>query len=107
VNADRGFFINNELRTPPISPLGLVWKNNKLGDQLQALAFYDFGMAENADAPSGEPRWYLSSVGGGLRYTINRYLFVRADYGIQLRDSNFEPPSDYGSRAHVSVTASF
>ena len=105
VNGDRGFYMNNELRAPPFSLLRIFGKA-KLADQLQFLGFWDYGLAENKDPLSNESTAHLQSVGGGLRYTVNRYLSVRFDYGIQLMDSG-PTASNYGSRGHVGVIASF
>jgi hemolysin activation/secretion protein len=111
-NGDRGFVVSSEVRSPAYSVLG---RNSKwkVQDQLQFLAFMDYGLAENVDpAPSiagnpGDTTAHLWSVGGGLRYTINRYLSFRFDYAWQLRDSNAPVESDYNSRAHIGVIASF
>jgi hemolysin activation/secretion protein len=105
-NGDRGFVVSTEVRTPAITLLG---RNSKwqMQDQLQFLAFTDYGMAESVDPQPGETTSHLWSVGGGLRYTINRYLSFRFDYAVQLRDSKAPVSSDYGSRAHIGVIASF
>ena len=105
-NGDRGFVVSTEFRSPAFAVLGRNSKWN-VPDQLQFLAFMDYGLAENVDPQPGETTAHLWSVGGGLRYTINRYLTFRFDYGVQLRDSNAPVPSDYGSRAHIGVIASF
>ena len=80
INADEGFITNVELRTPTVS-LGdaLNWKG--LNDQLQFLLFWDYGSSYNHHLLPGEPAEIpLSSLGGGLRYTINTYVSVRADW---------------------------
>ena len=95
VNGDRGFYGNLELRTRSFSLMQMFskskWVNNmKLVDQLQFLAFMDYGLVEeieHVDPTAGVTTSHLWSVGGGLRYTINRYLNVRFDYGVQLHDS--------------------
>ena len=94
------------MRSPAYSVLGRVAKW-KVPDQLQFLAFTDYGLAENVDPGPDETTSHLWSVGGGLRYTINRYLTFRFDYAVQLRDSKAPVSSDYGSRAHIGVIASF
>jgi hemolysin activation/secretion protein len=105
-NGDRGFVLSTEVRTPAITVLGRHPKWN-VQDQLQFLAFMDYGLAENVNPEPDETTAHLWSVGGGLRYTISRYLTFRFDYGVQLRDSGVDAPSDYGSRAHIGVVASF
>ena len=78
-NGDRGFVVNTELRTPAMALLGRFPKW-KVDDQLQFLAFMDYGVtSENIDpAPNSgsETTSHLHSVGGGFRYTISRYLSV-------------------------------
>jgi hemolysin activation/secretion protein len=105
-NGDRGFVVSTELRSPAYSILGRVPKW-QMPDQLQFLAFMDYGLAESVEPQTDETTSHLWSVGGGLRYTINRYLSFRFDYAVQMRDSKAPVPSDYGSRAHIGVVASF
>jgi hemolysin activation/secretion protein len=105
-NGDRGLVASAELRSPAYSVLGRIQKW-QVPDQLQFLAFTDYGIAESVHLEPGESSSHLWSVGGGLRYTINRYLTFRFDYGVQLRDSEAPVPSDYGSRAHIGVIASY
>jgi hemolysin activation/secretion protein len=105
-NGDQGFVVSTEFRSPAFTVLG---RNSKwkVQDQLQFLAFMDYGQTRNVNPDPAEVTEKLWSVGGGLRYTISRYLTFRFDYGVQLRDSNAPVPSDYGSRAHIGVIASF
>lgn len=108
-NGDRGFVVSTELRTPAMTVLGRFPKW-KVDDQLQFLAFMDYGItSDNIDPSLGtsETTSHLHSVGGGLRYTISRYLSVRFDYAWQLHDSGSPAPSDYSSRAHIGVVGSF
>jgi hemolysin activation/secretion protein len=105
-NGDRGLVASTELRSPAYTVFGRFPKW-RVSDQLQFLAFTDYGIAESVHLQPGESSSHLWSVGGGLRYTINRYLTFRFDYGVQLRDSEAPVPSDYGSRAHIGVIASY
>jgi hemolysin activation/secretion protein len=105
-NGDHGFVLSTELRSPAYSVFGRIPKW-KVADQLQFLAFTDYGMAESVDMAPGEVSSHLWSVGGGFRYTISRYLSFRFDYGVQLRDSEAPVSSDYGSRAHIGIIASY
>jgi len=117
-NGDRGFVASSELRTPAIIALGRIPKWN-VQDQLQFVAFTDYGLVENVDptptTPAtlttaeipGETTSHLWSVGGGLRYTISRYFSLRVDYAVQLRDSKAEARSDFGSRAHIGAIVSY
>ncbi len=108
VNGDDGWVINNEIRSPTFSVLkrvGLIpWE-----DRFQVLAFFDYGSVTiknyvASDAGAGfKPTTNLSSVGGGLRYTVLQNLSVRFDYGFEL--INREPGKTGGS--HVGVLLSF
>jgi hemolysin activation/secretion protein len=111
-NGDRGFVLSGELRSPSITIVGR-YPRWKLQDQLQFLAFTDYGLAENVDpiasaaGDPGETTSHLWSVGGGLRYTVSRYFSFRFDYAVQLRDSKSEARSDFGSRAHLGAILSY
>jgi hemolysin activation/secretion protein len=109
-NGDQGGVVSAELRSPSFRVLGRVSKW-KLEDQLQFLAFYDYGYVKNVHLASGESpaHFDLESVGGGLRYTANRYLSVRFDYAYRLVGTGVDGASGEktGSRAHVGVIVSF
>lgn len=129
VNGDGGFIMNHEIRTPefhPLRALGALGASNPgtstktsstgkdtvpaangagLQDSLQFLAFWDFGVATIQDAAPGvDDSVTLSSLGLGLRYAVNPYVSVRADYGWQLTDLEGE---DDSGRFHVGVTVSY
>jgi hemolysin activation/secretion protein len=105
VNTDEGYFFTSELRSPPIS-LGDLFNCHQVQDQLQFLVFWDYGVANNHDLLPGESSEIaLSSVGGGLRYTINSYVSVRFDYGFQLTHTGFD--NDQGSRSDLGVVVSY
>ena len=105
VNADEGYIFTAELRTPPLS-LGSIFGWQDFQDQLQFLAFWDTGSAYNHQLLPGEASEIaLSSVGGGLRYTINTYVSVRFDYGFQLTHTGFD--NDQGSRSDLGVVISY
>lgn len=89
---DEGWLLRNELRLPPIS-FGKLGNCPVYNDQLQFLAFFDYGdtwshrgqiTLNNGTAVNDAT---LASVGPGLRYTINQYLSLKADYGFQLQDT--------------------
>ena len=105
-NGDRGFVASTELRSPAWTVLGRISKWN-VQDQAQVLAFMDYGLAENIDPLVGETTAHLNSVGGGVRYTISRYLTFRLDYGYQLHKSGSPTESDYKSRVHIGVIGSY
>ena len=97
VNGDRGYVVNFELRTDPVS-LGLGHCND---DELQLLGFYDFGGAGNHTLLPNEP-WLirLAGAGFGLRYTMAPTVSMRLDYGWQLESL---PGQTRGSRIHLGV----
>ncbi len=111
VNADEGYIFTTEIRSPSIS-LGDLFHfsthDGSLGfnDQLQFLAFWDYGSASNHTLLPGEAKeTYLSSVGAGLRYSINSYLSVRYDLGFQLHSTGLD--NDHGSRSELGIVFSY
>jgi hemolysin activation/secretion protein len=105
VNTDDGYIFTTELRTPPVS-LGDIFGATGFKDQLQLLGFWDYGAAENHAPLLGEPNEIaLSSVGFGVRYSINTYLTVRYDYGFQLVHTGFD--NDQGSRSDLGLVISY
>jgi hemolysin activation/secretion protein len=105
VNADEGYIFNVEIRTPTVS-LGDALKWTQLQDQLQFLAFWDYGAAYNHIPLPGEAsETPLSSLGFGVRYSINTYLTLRADYGFQLLSTGLD--QQHGSRADLGVVLSY
>jgi hemolysin activation/secretion protein len=105
VNTDEGYVFTAELRTPPIS-FGEIFGCHELQDQLQFLAFWDTGEAYNHTPLAGEASEIgLSSIGGGVRYSINTYLSLRFDYGLQLVNTGFD--NDQGSRSDLGIVVSY
>jgi hemolysin activation/secretion protein len=105
VNADEGYIFTTELRTPPLS-LGNLLGWSHVQDQLQFLAFWDTASANNYRLLPGEVNEIaLSSVGGGVRYTINTYVSVRFDYGFQLTHTGFD--NYQGSRSDLGIVISY
>ena len=105
VNTDEGYIFTTELRSPPIS-FGDIFGFHEFQDQLQILGFWDCGEAHNHTLLPGETsETGLSSVGGGVRYTINTYVSVRFDYGFQLVHTGFD--NDHGSRSDLGVVISY
>src|SRR5207249_1083876 len=113
-NADHGYIISSELRTPPASLLGLSgWQKAKTfaamagGDRFQFLGFVDFGAGGNRRRLPGEPvETKLLSAGPGLRYAVGPYLAVRADYGWQVINQA-QTNRKFTARSHLGVTLSF
>jgi hemolysin activation/secretion protein len=105
VNTDDGFIFTTEVRTPTIS-FGQLGGCALFKDQLQFLAFWDYGDGSNHSPLPGETNEIpLSSVGVGLRYTINTYLSLRYDYAFQLLRTGFD--NDHGSRSDIGVVLSY
>jgi len=105
VNTDEGYIFTAELRTPPLS-FGEIFGCPEFQDQLQFLTFWDTGSAHNHRLLPGETDEIdLSSVGAGVRYTINTYVSVRFDYGFQLVHTGFD--ADQGSRSDLGVMISY
>ncbi len=104
-NGDSGYLVSMEIRTPPVS-LGTTVGIPNAVDQLQLLGFWDYGVAENyALLPGEDPHVQLSSVGPGLRYSINPWFSVRFDYGWQLYDTALS--TRFNSRGHLGVMFSY
>ncbi|MDB6066613.1 MAG: peptide transporter [Pedosphaera sp.] len=107
-NGDDGWIISNELRSPALKlgSLNFAFKNPNLDvDYLQFLAFFDYGSLHTLDRVGGDPiDAALSSVGGGLRYTMGKHLVLRFDYGYELSATSL---SGKHSRAHIGVVGSF
>ncbi len=104
-NGDEGFLIKNELRLPPFS-VGNIVRAPGWRDQLQLLAFVDYGATQNKTLLPGEdPHLVLGSVGTGLRYSIRQNVSVRFDYGWQLHDTGLNTRNN--SRMHLAITVGF
>jgi hemolysin activation/secretion protein len=105
VRGDEGYFTNIELRTPSIS-FGKLFDHPSFKDGLQFLGFWDYGQVANRTLLAAEnPDAELSSAGVGLRYYIDRYFTLRADYGFQLLDSGFN--NRFDSRLHLGLVVSY
>jgi len=105
VNGDDGFLVSNEVATPPIS-LGSLCGLTALKDQLQFLAFVDYGgVWQNSPGALNPDPNDLLGVGPGLRYVINPYLSLRADYGFQLISTG--NGNGEGSRGHIGLVISY
>jgi hemolysin activation/secretion protein len=108
-NTDEGWVLRNELRTPALNPL--KWCGvESVRDQLQFLVFWDYASArayqgsvtrQDGLAVGSET---LASVGPGIRYSVNTWLSLRADYGFQLNDAGNDRRN---SRWHVGVILSY
>jgi hemolysin activation/secretion protein len=104
VNGSQGGLASFELRSPPLAlsrTLGF-----DVGEQWQALGFYDAGDVSDFHQQQGQPKHaFLESVGVGARLSLGRYLEAQFDYGWQL--SKVPGASKLGNLANVSVTLSY
>ena len=112
-NKDEGFFISNELRTPPFGLLQMFRKAAGWDEKLQLLGFWDYGQAHNfKPTPFEHSFTEMSSVGAGLRYRLSRHFELRFDYGWQLTDSGESRTGSTqqrrsSSRGHIGVVATY
>ena len=60
---------------------------------------------QNVDELTGEEGTDLMSAGMGIRYSINKYLSSRIDYGWQLKE--LTSGSGKGNRLHASFILSY
>jgi hemolysin activation/secretion protein len=105
VNADQGYILSTELRTPPVSLLPRLGLK-KVQDRFQILGFFDYGSGSDRDLLSGEqPQTVLAGIGPGLRYAVSSHFSLRADYGWQLH--NAEVSRQYASRSHIGLVLSY
>jgi hemolysin activation/secretion protein len=103
VEGDEGWLVVNELRSPVWRPTAA---SGGWADRLQLVTFVDVGHARSLVPQVNQPaHTTLSSVGLGLRYGIDRYLDLRADYGWQLTRLAVNPGAP--SRGHVSLVLSY
>ncbi len=98
--SDNGVCLNVEFRSRPFS-LIKKWK-----DELTLLAFADYGWGHNYHPFDGiTTSAVLVGVGPGMRYNINPYLMLRADYGFRLHKIRFD---EHGlGMWHLSATLSY
>jgi len=95
VNADQGYILSQEFRTPALSIISR-W-SSRFKDQLQFLGYVDYGAGYNKgdDSPLD-----LMAVGPGLRYSIAKNFTLRVDYGFPIIGSDTP-------RVHAGATLSF
>ncbi len=106
-NADNGYAVSMELRTPSAPLLSLWPRLERLGDRVQFLAFTDYGAGSNHLRLPGERNEVkLWSAGPGLRYTISSHVTFRADYGWQLLNQA-ESGRRYTARSHIGLVARY
>ena len=95
--ADNAACLNIEFRSPKIS----FFKR----DELIFLTFLDLGGGYNYKSDQeAQKSQFLAGIGPGVRYRIDSYLSLRADYGFQLH--NILGQSDFG-RFHLGGYLSY
>jgi hemolysin activation/secretion protein len=104
VVGDEGFTARTEIRTPTWSVLDYL-NIDAPDDEIQFLAFIDYGIVSNVDRLTGENSTDLISTGVGLRYSISPYLTFRADYGWQLEEVS--DGVDKANRLHASLILAY
>lgn len=113
-NADNALCLNLEIHTPPLSLLKF-FNICDVKDNLYFLAFLDYGLGnindrhphnKRVNANPKIPKFQnLLGAGPGMRYTINKYLAFRFDWGLNLHRTIYNKGS--WSRFHVGLVASF
>lgn len=113
-NADNALILNAELLTPALSVFKFFGSCDCM-DDMRFLIFFDYGLgALNNRNNSLQVEFlgdkiskteYFMSFGPGWRYTINRYLAVRVDWGIKLHRSIFSDSAR--SRWHAGFVLSY
>jgi hemolysin activation/secretion protein len=99
VNGDDALNVNFELVSTPFS----VARKGK--DNMQILAFFDFGAAYlHTAAATQKEAQYLYSIGPGLRYQFQTNLTARLDWGFQLHHITPQTPHQ---RLHFQFVGSF
>jgi len=105
VNADQGYILRTELRTPPMRVLPRLGLK-QLEDKFQFLGFFDFGSGSDRNLLVGEaPETVLASVGPGAAYAISTHFSLRADYGWQLHQAEASRP--YASHCDIGLVLSY
>lgn len=116
LNADDGWLIRNEIRTPEFILGNLTGRQNKV-DWIQGLIFCDYGRAITREPNPALLENYdetMLSVGAGLRYQMADNLCFRFNYGYQLKRGYATTAlnaaslgSQPSSRVHLAVEISF
>jgi hemolysin activation/secretion protein len=103
-NGDQAFVGNFELTSAPFAFSRCLNIRNG-GDQMQLLAFFDYGAAYvHTDSPGQKKNQHLYSFGPGLRYQIQSYVTARLDWGFQLHRITPNTPQQ---RLHFQFIASY
>ena len=103
-NGSQGVFASEELLLPAFSIAKQLFQSDVV-DQTQFSGFWAYGnVSERASAETSNPT-NLESAGFGLRFIMDRYVNVRANYGWQLR--TLPGAADHGAFGHVAMTLTY
>jgi hemolysin activation/secretion protein len=101
VLGDDGLHFTGEIRTPTITNI----LPDRLKGQLQFIGFYDAARVHTQVESAGTPSTLsLSSIGGGLRFSVKDKLFVKFDYGFPQGDVRNIPEIAKGTNGRVHFT---
>jgi hemolysin activation/secretion protein len=107
VSSDRGYFASTEIQTPDLANyLGLS------SGSLRAAAFYDWADGQNINAATGYvSHTHISSMGVGLRYSLDKNLLAKLDIAKVMNTSSvLENGAEAGKPAlhgHFSLSIGF
>lgn len=94
VTGDKGWLVQNELRTPQFAVSNLTRKMNAK-DWVQGLVFCDYGgVIQQNPTPGQSPNDQLLSIGAGLRCQMADNVHFRFDYGYQLKRGYLSDPGN-------------
>jgi len=90
INVDNAFVMNLDLKSPRIKLFSRFDASRCVDEGLIFLAFFDLGYGYNHKILTGEQDSYtLLSIGPGLRYYFDKWVYMRGDFGFQLHDERF------------------
>lgn len=104
---DEGVLLTAEWYSPLYS-LGdwFNWRTTK--DELRFLLFGDFATVSNTDELPGEmPNQQLMGFGAGLRWNLDEWLRIRADFAVPVGFALEDEESVDNFRVHLGATATF
>lgn len=96
VLGDSGVYLLSEFISPALSSLA----------NTRGVVFYDWGQTDRRQAQAGESsREHPESIGAGLRWTYEKNVSLKIDYGHVLKDAASSQAGD--SKWHLSLFARF
>lgn len=102
VNADNAWIGTIEIRSPKMEVFSPAWCSRRYKDQLSVHGFFDYAFTSEIHAQVGEDeKQQLMSVGVGGRYVLDTFVSFRIDWGMRLKDTQFEEAG--GSKVHFGL----